>query len=618
MMRNAGPDLQTETASSKDGLSDLVEDVERYKAKHGGAHHAGTLTYWPLKQIQYYLQTYFAGQQINTAETGCGASTILFSKFSAQHTVYCYDDSGSENSSVTFAKNCPIFVPENIKWVFGPTQETLLHTPPREPLDLVLIDGPHGYPFPELEYFRFWPLLKPGSIVVLDDIHIPTIGNMYRFLCQDAMFYPMRIIETTAFFQRTDVPAFDPASDGWWLQRYNVQRFEAQRGHTPKLEVPFSLDLRNGVGIRDDWLHRGFIRSPEGTYTDGMVSMMELPLEQPLTAPTRIELELEGIGLEQRPRAAVQIAVDAQVFPSETFENQARKKLTYIVDPSGSDHLSIKVHSYGLVEADDIPNFAASSFDKRLPGVFVRSIAVRPDDGPDFRWEEISNRDGTIATFRFEEQRIRFFVDQPGDSIQAHHAAGRFYEREELELIRSHAGAGARILDVGANVGNHTVFFERIMGAKLVVPVEPLPRAIELLRINALLNGLTRTDMRYLGIALSNHAEYGAFQEAAPFNLGSTAIEPGGDRQVIMLRGSDVLKGHAFDLIKIDVEGREIEVLEGLASLIDECRPTIFIEVWDRNRDRFARLTRELGYEICDEYRRYDTMTNVIIKWCST
>ena len=34
----------------------------------------------------------------------------------------------------------------------------------------VLIDGPHGYPFPEIEYFYFYPRLKPGALLVVDDI----------------------------------------------------------------------------------------------------------------------------------------------------------------------------------------------------------------------------------------------------------------------------------------------------------------------------------------------------------------------------------------------------------------------------------------------------------------
>ncbi len=47
-----------------------------------------------------------------------------------------------------------------------------------DPYDCVLIDGPHGYPFPDMEYYYFYPLIKPGGILIIDDIHIPSNGRM--------------------------------------------------------------------------------------------------------------------------------------------------------------------------------------------------------------------------------------------------------------------------------------------------------------------------------------------------------------------------------------------------------------------------------------------------------
>jgi hypothetical protein len=46
----------------------------------------------------------------------------------------------------------------------------------------VLLDGPHGYPFPDMEYYFFYPHIKPRGHLVIDDIQIPSIGRMTDIL----------------------------------------------------------------------------------------------------------------------------------------------------------------------------------------------------------------------------------------------------------------------------------------------------------------------------------------------------------------------------------------------------------------------------------------------------
>ncbi len=95
----------------------------------------------------------------------------------------------------------------------------------------MLIDGPHGFPFPELEYFFFYPHLKTGALLVIDDIQIPTIGRLADFLSEDRMFERVELIGATAVFRRTDAPTLDPFGDGWWLQDYNRRRADFQKLH---------------------------------------------------------------------------------------------------------------------------------------------------------------------------------------------------------------------------------------------------------------------------------------------------------------------------------------------------------------------------------------------------
>lgn len=160
----------------------------------------------------------------HSVETGTGKTTLLLSHLSAHHTVFAQDDSG-EYESLKVVRESPILRRERVEFVLGPSQRTLPRHEFKDKLQLVLIDGPHGYPFPELEYYYLYPELSEGGLLILDDINIPTIFNLFAFMREDRMFALIDVVETTAFFRRTGEQLFDPFGDGWWLQEYNRKRF---------------------------------------------------------------------------------------------------------------------------------------------------------------------------------------------------------------------------------------------------------------------------------------------------------------------------------------------------------------------------------------------------------
>ncbi len=156
-----------------------------------------------------------------SVETGAGGSTLLFSHLSSEHTAFAIE---GNNSIITRLKSSVLLRKETTEFIEGPTQRTL----PRQTFDrsfqVVLIDGPHAFPFPQLEYYYLYPNIATDGLLILDDIHIRTIHELYRFLRADDMFEFIQVVERTAFFQRTTAPAFDPFGDGWWLQSYNRRR----------------------------------------------------------------------------------------------------------------------------------------------------------------------------------------------------------------------------------------------------------------------------------------------------------------------------------------------------------------------------------------------------------
>jgi hypothetical protein len=160
-----------------------------------------------------------------SAETGAGATTLLLSHLSKHHTVFAID---SADGSVRSVKRSPLLNAGAVTFVEGPTQQTLPRHQFDHKLQAAIIDGPHAYPFPDLEYYFLYPHLDSGALLMLDDIHIRGIHNIFEFLRADQMFRLDEVVGSTAFFTRTDAPVFNPLGDGWWEQNYNrrlISRF---------------------------------------------------------------------------------------------------------------------------------------------------------------------------------------------------------------------------------------------------------------------------------------------------------------------------------------------------------------------------------------------------------
>ena len=202
--------------SSDPARNQLVEDIINLPSDW---HKAGTMMGPVLKAMIRHSE----GRPIRRSlETGSGKTTLLLSNISEKHTVFSLDGG---TDSITAVRKSPLFRSDRVEWIEGPSQLTLPQYKFTDVFDFALIDGPHGYPFPELEYYYIYPHLAEGALLLVDDIHIPTITNLFNFLKEEVMFELLEVVLTTAFFRRTCAPLFSPTGDGWWLQAYNRKHF---------------------------------------------------------------------------------------------------------------------------------------------------------------------------------------------------------------------------------------------------------------------------------------------------------------------------------------------------------------------------------------------------------
>ncbi len=210
-------------------------------------------------------------------------------------------------------------------------------------------------------------------------------------------------------------------------------------------------------------------------------------------------------------------------------------------------------------------------------------------------------------------QSMHFTTTMERDPIQRAHREGRFYEEIELSVIKRVLPFGGTFVDIGANIGNHSLYAARYLGAR-VIPFEPNPPAYHLLIANLLANGLQgRFDLSHLGFGVGDKAEGGYAMEQRERNLGGARMLPGAG-SVQVRSGDHMLADCKPDLIKIDVEGMEIKVLSGLAAVIARARPWLIVEVDLENEAAFLAWVADNAYAVDLQHQRYRSNKNYVLR----
>jgi len=182
-----------------------------------------------------------------------------------------------------------------------------------------------------------------------------------------------------------------------------------------------------------------------------------------------------------------------------------------------------------------------------------------------------------------------------------------FYEKELLygmqHLAKNRKGIA---IDVGANIGNHTIFFSQCFPQ--VISFEPAPENCGLIRANLYLNGINNVTLIEKGLGEKNATLTLANNDPTNTNNGFSISQSAentytqGNRQATVVRGDDELKDMEFSngisIIKIDVEGMEPQVLYGLTKTIQKYQPIIFWEAFDHDSaNESVKVLKNMGYE---------------------
>lgn len=204
----------------------------------------------------------------------------------------------------------------------------------------------------------------------------------------------------------------------------------------------------------------------------------------------------------------------------------------------------------------------------------------------------------TIEAYGFS-----YRINDPGGIIGKCLQDGHPYEAKVLHRIYRE-GLSGLCVDVGASVGNHSLWFAAVCGLR-VVAVEPL----DFLRLeeNVALN--PDLEIEVWPYALGDRCYTGEVTGAPAHVIGESFPEDG-----VRIRRLDDAGLEDVVLLKIDVEGMEAAVLRGGIETIRRDRPLIFAEAIDQSaRKQLAAVLEPLGYRHVKTYG-----ATPLLEWQST
>lgn len=183
---------------------------------------------------------------------------------------------------------------------------------------------------------------------------------------------------------------------------------------------------------------------------------------------------------------------------------------------------------------------------------------------------------------------------------------GQSHELGAEKVFHRFLRPGDTVFDIGANIGYYTRLLSRLVGPSgLVCAFEPMPAALSLLEKNS----SDLPNVRVLPLALSDVQGDSDFYVRRRGDRSS--LRPGAGAKVVQVR-TDTLDHIASEmtqvcLIKIDVEGLELEVLRGAENIISRHRPVVYFEY-------LAEVAKNRGFGL-QTFETYFSRFNYSLNW---
>ncbi len=225
-----------------------------------------------------------------------------------------------------------------------------------------------------------------------------------------------------------------------------------------------------------------------------------------------------------------------------------------------------------------------------------------------FRLRTLGFTKKMAKTVKYEAGEFMLVIDPQNGYLDAQLYTSDFYERHIVAEFIANIKKGDTCIDVGANIGHHTIIMSQLTGnTGAVIAFEPIPYIREQMNESLTLNAIS--NVKVLPYALSDSEGPMVLHINRGNVAGSSLVNAKGSEEIaVELRTLDALNFPKVDFMKIDVEGFEYHVLKGGVQTIEKCRPTILLEFSPEYYQRYAPehsamiidFLRERNYKILD------------------
>jgi FkbM family methyltransferase len=189
---------------------------------------------------------------------------------------------------------------------------------------------------------------------------------------------------------------------------------------------------------------------------------------------------------------------------------------------------------------------------------------------------------------------------RPVDHIQKDLFWYGHYELNSINLLIQLIEKDSIVIDIGANIGYYTIVAASRTVSGHVYAFEPLSFLCKEIEKNVLLNCLHNVKVNHS--ALGSREQDSIAYLSSEDNIGMSGLVPAenfsGKTEAVhsttLDKWKEIEKIKRIDIIKIDVEGGELDVLSGMRNTLAACRPIMLIEVIEHQLERFGASIEEL------------------------